>query len=102
MSYEGYEEFLCEDGHYFTMGCFDDSVPSCSHCGKLAMHRHSVDCTNGIEENNPSTMMADKIILGFTESINVDHHGNKYFSKVNTWAPAGTEWKPYKHYEWLD
>jgi len=44
MSYEGYEQCICEDGHYF---CADvwGGEEKC-HCGKKAVWYNSVDETN--------------------------------------------------------
>ena len=46
MSYEGYEQFLCEDGHYQEREAYDDPVQVC-HCGKPIVWYNSVDLTNG-------------------------------------------------------
>ena len=45
MSYEGYEQCLCEDGHYYTRDCWDEEA-RCS-CGKEAAWSNPVDDTNG-------------------------------------------------------
>ena len=45
MSYEGYTEFLSKDGEYLVVGCWDDDP-------KGMAYRHSVDQTNGYEEDN--------------------------------------------------
>lgn len=57
MSYEGYEQILCKNGHYTCFDCY--SVPdlendwSCSYCNERAVWSNSVDETNGIcEEDN--------------------------------------------------
>lgn len=48
MSYEGYVEYLCEKGHYFSFDCYDDpDKPACPRCGGPPVWKHSVDQTNG-------------------------------------------------------
>lgn len=52
MSYEGYEQYLCSDGHYWTEDCWSSSMysdrkPSCPHCKKPAVFGNAVDQTNG-------------------------------------------------------
>lgn len=53
MSYEGYDEGLCEDGHYHSWDCWDDPPAKClartteGVCGKELVWSHSVDQTNG-------------------------------------------------------
>lgn len=64
MSYEGYEQYLCADGHYWTGDCWsawDAEKPSCPYCKKPATFSNSVDQTNGpdvgravIEEVSPA------------------------------------------------
>lgn len=53
MSYEGYEQYLCENGHYWEEGCSygnEDPIP-CADCGKPPVWVHSVDTTN--DEGEP-------------------------------------------------
>ncbi len=60
MSYEGYVEYLCANGHYRVFDCRefydiqDISGRKCS-CGAPFVFRHSVDETNGIIPNDPGT-----------------------------------------------
>ena len=52
MSYEGYEQCICENGHYFQnddifSGMYDDDwKPECPECKSPAAWINSVDCTN--------------------------------------------------------
>lgn len=49
MSYEGYTEYLCVDGHYWAVDCFmdySDVKPSCPSCKKGVAFGNSVDQTN--------------------------------------------------------
>lgn len=49
MSYEGYEQFLCADGHYWTTDAlfWGEEKPPCPSCKKPAVLCNSVDQTNG-------------------------------------------------------
>lgn len=56
MSYEGYDQVLCKNGHYFTFDCYSapdyfgqDGDPwVCTKCGEKAVWWNGVDETNGI------------------------------------------------------
>ena len=52
MSFEGYYEALCEDGHLTNIDQFSDleTGDPCSVCGKPIKYIHVVDQTNGIED----------------------------------------------------
>lgn len=54
MSYEGIVEVLCKTGHYFAFDCWD--APgigwSCPVCGESIAVSHSVDETNGADEDD--------------------------------------------------
>ncbi len=52
MSYEGYSQFLCKKGHYWTKNCYevmysDIKEQKCPICGKKAIWENMVDVTNG-------------------------------------------------------
>lgn len=58
MSYEGYVQKICGNGHYFRVDAYDDcsgpwadgekpGADNCPVCGKEAVWRNSVDETNG-------------------------------------------------------
>lgn len=51
MSYEGYEQILCEDGHLYTFDCYNHRpyAATCP-CGKPFIWWNSVDCTNEPDE----------------------------------------------------
>ena len=51
MSYEGYTEYLCKDGHYSTSDCWCENL-SCPICNKEVVWKHEVDQTN--DEGNPA------------------------------------------------
>lgn len=47
MSYEGYDQHICHNGHRFDEDCYSDH-PTC-HCGAKSFWSNSVDQTNGDE-----------------------------------------------------
>lgn len=50
MSYEGYVEYYCGNGHRIgSRDCYEDSPIKCPVCGNTEMIRDSVDQTNGCE-----------------------------------------------------
>lgn len=54
MSFEGYEQLLCGNGHYSTLDVYsmpDDESWACPECGAKLAWRHTVDQTNGYDEN---------------------------------------------------
>lgn len=44
MSYEGYSQVICADGHYFERNCWDNSI---CYCGAEDAWENMVDQTNG-------------------------------------------------------
>ena len=91
MSYEGYEEFLCDKGHYQTCDCRADTPKVCEFCGSEFRHHHSVDETNGPSQH-PATFPAKKIKVGFDDNWQTDHYGNRYSLKVLRYMVASTAW----------
>ena len=66
MSYEGWEQILCKNGHYHSADChdyleYDESVPyldlekvwKCPTCGERAVWWNAVDVTNGSYCSSP-------------------------------------------------
>lgn len=49
MSFEGYYQVLCENGHYEEVDCydFDTSMWQCPECGGHSIYQHLIDQTNG-------------------------------------------------------
>jgi len=51
MSYEGYSQFLCKNGHLWTKDCnelmYNDKKQKCPVCGKEEVWENMVDVTNG-------------------------------------------------------
>lgn len=86
MSYEGYVERLCVDGHLFTYDVYEGLPENCPTCQKEWAFSHSVDQTNGIEYDDdgkeyPNTVNYPFEVAGYDEHWHVDHHGNKYATK---------------------
>lgn len=56
MSYEGYSQFLCKEGHYWEVDCynmpFDKSLVGCPVCFTPAVWENMVDTTNGSFEDS--------------------------------------------------
>lgn len=91
MSYEGYDEYICENGHYYKINVHSKKELCCS-CGAHWLWFHAVDQTNGYDENNPDTFKADKIEHGWTDIRNIDHYGNVYFTKQLVYKPYSIHW----------
>lgn len=86
MSYEGYDEYILEDGSYQVKGCWDSPPQN-------AKWWHSVDVTNGYEESVDYACDAPKKETGYYDVWKEDHYGNKYAVKVLTYEPASDCWK---------
>jgi hypothetical protein len=59
MSFEGYVEYLCEDGHYNRLDAsylWDMHTPTCTYCARPVAWSRVVDETNGIDFDDPSTL----------------------------------------------
>ncbi len=91
MSYEGYTEYLCNNGHLTQQDAmyemYVEEVKECCRCHSSFIFRHSVDQTNGIEyqengEPYPDTISYPFEENGFEDVWHKDHYGNKYAVKV--------------------
>lgn len=103
MSYEGYVEFLCPDGHHWEV---DSGVLSygedaevnqcvvCPQCKKKAVWVCTVDQTNGADDELPETLPGWKHEIGFDDLWTTDHYGNKYAVKVMKYEPGGPTLRP--------
>ncbi len=51
MSYEGYSQFLCKKGHYWTVDCnelmYAEDKQKCPKCGEEEVWENMVNVTNG-------------------------------------------------------
>jgi transcription elongation factor Elf1 len=75
MSFEGYYQYLCEDGHYWILDvwetAYDDEIPKCPKCGKQAVWYNLVDQTNG--EGKPVKLKVKKKINGYCSCCGKEH-----------------------------
>ena len=102
MSFEGYYEIICEQGHLSTVDVYDfydtrngwvtDPRNACSKCGKPIAFTRLVDLTNGFDENDLSSWSSTQ--AGFLAGLphediwKEDHYGNKYAVKVLRYRPT--------------
>lgn len=96
MGYSGYTEYLCENGHYFTRDCWDSKPSVCPYCQSFIKYFHSVDTTNGYDEEYPDTCRAEKNEIGFDDTWHDDHYGNRYATKRLRYKPleiSDEKWK---------
>lgn len=87
MSYEGYVEKLCEKGHLSSFDVYEGEAETCPRCGTPWAFTHSVDQTNGIEEDDdgvpyPNTIGYPFEENGFENEWHVDHYGTRYATKI--------------------
>jgi hypothetical protein len=101
MSYEGYEEYLCENGHHMERDVYDiRSVTECEYCKGKLLWRHSVDQTNGFGQHRHNACLNEEeydhsyfdepapvVELGYEDQWHEDHYGNKYATKVMLYSP---------------
>lgn len=87
MSYEGYTEYLCENGHYCTADTCDDDPDVCPICDSKLQYFHMVDLTNGEDDTNPNTMIASKTRIKSEDIWKQDHYGNRYAIIVYIYKP---------------
>ena len=96
MSYEGYEEFLCQWGHYWVEDAyfsFELTEVKCPRCRQKAAYYHSVNQTNGEDLNDPSTMSALSDPIGYSDWWQEDQRTKKiYFCKIPVYFP-NENWK---------
>jgi len=93
MSYSGFEEYICVNGHYYASDCYD-SIDVCPQCNGQKAFQHFVDQTNGKDANNPDTFSADKKLIGQEDVWHTDHLGNKYVVQIPTYTPNSDAWIP--------
>ena len=67
MSYEGFYEFLCKNGHYERFDVYDSLCPEyggrgwkCLECGEPCHKFNSVDQTNGFDPSTSIQPLANK------------------------------------------
>lgn len=58
MSYEGYSQFLCKNGHRWSVDCHElmycelEDYPKCPKCGEPAVWENMVNLTNGSHDED--------------------------------------------------
>ena len=90
MSYEGYAEYLCANGHYKSTAD-DDGSKGCRHCDAAWAYWHPVNETNGYDPVDTETYEAAKKEDGYDDIWKVDHYGNKYAEKILRYRPVTPE-----------
>ena len=75
MSYEGYTEALCEDGHYHTWDAYWDPPALCIECGKSLVWFNEVDQTNGDGEDMKAKL--EVLEEAKVETCPTCHHKNE-------------------------
>ena len=93
MSYEGYYEWLCENGHYSASNCYAPEPKKCRVCGARIAHRCGVDQTNGVDPECPYTMPGKKRKVGTDDEWTTDHHGNKFAIAHPRYKPTDDRWR---------
>lgn len=94
MSYSGFREFICENGHYQREGCWEDDPSECFFCKAKIAFSNSVDQTNGQNADEPWSMPGAKDQVGFDDNWFEDHYGNRYAKQIPRYAPKGDQWRP--------
>jgi len=63
MSFEGYYQILCSNGHYSMVNVYAFNKKSwrCRHCGNPTRWTNTVDTTNGSWGENPDTGESERI-----------------------------------------
>ena len=94
MSYEGYTEYICDNGHYWTVRTSDKNFEGqgrlglfCVHCGYPFAFSSEVDRTNGTIASEPKTFEAPKIEYGWEDIAKHDHWRNLYYEKRPLFLP---------------
>lgn len=99
MSFEGYDEYICENKHYYGVNCYASCEvchPLCPVCHGVPLHWHLVDQTNGEWSNDPNTYPAKTKDVGFEDIWHVDHYGNNYATKRMLFEPDSEAWRKIK------
>ena len=95
MSFERYYEFICEKGHYSTqrLCVYDLSENGCGLCKQPIAYTNLVDQTNGMDQNDPTTLPLPTLVLAEEDHWQTDHYGNKYATVIKLYEPKDkAEW----------
>lgn len=98
MSYEGYEQVICKNGHYFERDCYDHDA-LCPHCFAEAGWENSVDQTNGPDQGAIPMDALAQFLLEPKKTETCAHCGNtKVISQAKYRVPTRKETDPLRVY----
>lgn len=90
MSFEGYYEYIAEDGTYWCEDVYEASLsPVSSETGSPAKWVHLVDETNGVNKDDPDTYPAPKVQYVDIEVLDI-HYDQQILTR---YAPHGEQWR---------
>lgn len=94
MSFEGFYQMLCSNGHLTEYDVYDDRGSCCRHefCRKPYEMEHLVDTTNGIDEDFISTRRASVELIGQDDHWLTDRYGTFYSVSVPRYRHIGCGW----------
>lgn len=97
MSYEGYEQIICQNGHYFVRDAHDDG--HCM-CGAEAAWFNSVDQTNGPAQGAiPYVVLQEKFLLTPQQTETCDHCKHTKITQPDIFRiPTREETEPLRTY----
>lgn len=84
MSYEGYEQHICEIGHLFNGDVYQDNT-TCPVCDCMSVFHNSVDDTNGYSYGIIPDWELQKLILTKQE-VQVCNLGHSHITKEATYS----------------
>ena len=73
MSYEGYSQVICADGHYFERDCFDNST---CYCGAEDAWENGIDQTNGPNQGEILEEDINKFLIEPSKAETCKHCGH--------------------------
>ena len=79
MSYEGYDQVLCENGHYHTYDCWEFWTSEgwvCPNCGAKAVWSNMVDVTNGSWDEETHERIDGFVELQLLDECKCGHCGS--------------------------
>ena len=95
MSYEGYVQCICTNGHYFTADCYAEST---CNCGAAAAIENQVDQTNGEDWGYIPPADWERFIISPAKSVTCDY-GFIYVTEGARYRiPAEGELWPFRTY----
>ena len=103
MSYEGYEQVLCENGHYFTFDCYDywqEDKWVCPICGAKSAWSNMVDVTNGSWDVETNERIDGFINLQILDECKCEHCGSILEKRYK--IPTDEEMKKAKPWRYED